>query len=405
MKRNSPNHWLGPLLAILVAQIAVTFLARLAPTLAPALSVRMQWNLTDIGLLSSIVAGGSVIFSLVGLPLVLRAGPVRSLQAGLLVGAIGTLLYAVPSSAGPVIGSFLLGVAAGPQSAAGSDVLRRYAPMGSHNLIFSIKQAGVPIAGMLAGLSMPGLAVSIGLPATFWVCALLAIVTLMAMQPLQRQLDQTRDPSQTIHPRLLVSIANLQRPLRALADNANLGRIAAAGTFFAIGQGVWFTFLISYLVLYLRMSLPAAGALFALMQAVSAFGRPAMGWLADRLGARAVLMAASIASALTTVALALLTPQWPNWAVVALAAAGGCTVSSWNGVQGAQTAHFSRPGAVAESTTGASLLIFLANIAGPAVFGAIVALGGDFRLGFWLAALCTLAALVPLSRLPGAAGR
>lgn len=402
MTRTSPNHWLGPLLAILVAQIAVTFLARLAPTLAPALSVRIHWDVTDIGLLSSIVAGGSIIFSLVGLPLVLRAGPVRSLQTGLLVGAVGALLYAVPTSAGPVIGSFLLGVAAGPQSAAGSDVLRRYAPAGNHNLIFSIKQAGVPIAGVLAGLLMPGLAVSIGLAATFWICALLAIVTMLGMQPLQRQLDETRDPTQAIHPRLLVSLTNLRRPLRALADDPNLRRIAVAGTFFAIGQGVWFTFLISYLVLHLHMSLPAAGASFALMQAVSAFGRPAMGWVADRLGARTILKAASIASALTTVALALLTSEWPSWAVVALMVTAGATVSSWNGVQGAQTAHFARPGAVAESTTGASLLIFLANIVGPAGFGAIVALGGDFRLGFWLAAVCTLAALIPLSRLPGA---
>ncbi len=108
---------------------------------------------------------------------------------------------------------------------------------------------------------------------------------------------------------------------------------------------------------------------------------------------------------MTTVALALLTPQWPHWAVVTLVVAGGCTVSSWNGVQGAQLAHFARPGAVGESITGASLLIFLANIAGPVLSGALVALGGDFRLGFGLAAVLALAALVPLSRLPGALHR
>ena len=401
MTRNS-NHWLGPLLAILVAQIAVTFLTRLAPTLAPALAARMQWKVTDIGLLSSIAAAGSTLFLLAGLPLVMRAGPVRSLQLGLLVGAAGTLLYAVPMSAGPLAGSLLIGLAAGPQAAAGSDVLRRYAPAGSHNLIFSIKQAGVPIAGVLAGLFMPGLATSLGLAATFMVCAALAIATMLAMQPLQRQLDQARDPRQAIHLGLLVSLANLRRPLRALAIDANLRRVGAVGGFFAIGQSVWFTFLVSYLVLHLGISLPAAGALFALMQAVSALGRPAMGWLADRLGATSVLKAACIASALTTLALAGLTPQWPHWAVVTLVVAGGCTVSSWNGVQGAQVAHFARPGAIGESITGATLLIFLANIAGPVLFGAIVALGGDFRFGFGLAALLTLAALVPLSRLPGA---
>ena len=400
MTRNS-NHWLGPLLAVLVAQIAVTFLNRLAPTLAPALAVRMQWNVTDIGLLSSISAVGSAIFMLAGLPLVLRAGPVRSLQAGLLVGAAGALLYTLPVSAGMLVGSMLIGLASGPQAAAGSDVLRRYAPAGSHNLIFSIKQAGVPIAAVLAGLFLPGLASAVGLIATFMVCAALAIATLLAMQPLQRRLDAERDPGQATHLRLLVSLSNLRRPLRTLTMDANLRRIGAVGAFLAFGQAVWFTFLVSYLVLHLGLSLPAAGVLFALMQAISVVGRPALGWLADRMGATVVLKVACVASTLTTVALALLTPQWPHWAVLTLVVAGGCTVSSWNGVHFAQVAHFARPGAVGESTTGASLLIFLANIAGPVLFGALVALGGDFRLGFGLAAVLTLAALVPLASLPG----
>ncbi len=100
----------------------------------------MAWKVTDIGLLSSIAAAGPVILMLAGLPLVLRAGPVRSLQVGLRVGAVVTLLYALPLSPGMLMGSLLIGLASGPQAAAGS-----------HNLIFSIKQAGVPIAGVLAG--------------------------------------------------------------------------------------------------------------------------------------------------------------------------------------------------------------------------------------------------------------
>lgn len=362
----------------------------------------MQWSATGIGLLSSVVAAGSAIFMLAGLPLVLRAGPIRSLQAGLVVGAAGTLLYAMPTPVGLVAGSLLIGLAAGPQAAAGSDVLRRSAPAGSHNLVFSIKQAGVPLGGVLAGLFVPGVADSVGLTATFGLCAALAIATLVAMQPLQRRLDASRDPLQATHLRLLISVANLQRSLRSLAIDANLRRVAAVGGFLAIGQAVWFTFLISYLVLYQGLSLPSAGALFALMQIVSAFGRPAMGWLADRKSPTTVLRAACIASSLATMALALITPQWPHWALVALMVAGGATVSSWNGVQIAQAAYLARPGAVAETTTGTTLIVFLGTIVGPALFGVIVAIGGDFRLGFGLAAACTLAALVPLSKLPSA---
>lgn len=398
-------RWLGPLLAVFVAQIAVTFLSRLAPTLAPALSTTLQWSLTEVGYLTSIVGVGSVIFLLVGLPLVLRAGPVRSLQLGLAVGAVGTLLYAVPTAASVVVGSLLIGLSAGPQASAGSDVLRRYAPAGSHNLVFSFKQAGVPLGGVLAGLLLPGLVDSVGLTATFLVCAACAVATLLAVQPLQRQLDATRDRQQATDLRLLVSLSNLKRPLRSVLLDANLRRVTAVGVCLAFGQGMWFTFLISYLVQYMGVSLAAAGALFAVMQVVSTFGRPAMGWLADRLSAVTMLKAVCIASSLTTAALAMLTPQWPHWTVLTLMAAAGCTVSSWNGVQMAQVAHLAPPGAVAESTTGSTLVVFMATILGPLFFGAIVALGGDFRVGFWFAAVCTLAALLPLAKLAKAVNR
>lgn len=402
-KPDDPRHWLAPLAAVLVAQIAVSFLSRLASTLAPALSARTGWSITDIGLLSSLIAIGSAVFMLVGLPLILRAGPVRSLQAGLLVGALGAMLYAVPVAAGAVVGSLLIGLASGPQASAGSDVLKRYAPARIHNLVFSIKQAGVPLGGVLAGLLMPILADGLGLVATFLVCGALGIAALLAMQPLQRRLDAGRDRQQATHLRLLVSLDNLRRPLRALAADANLRRIALAGACLALGQSAWFIFLVTLLVAYRGMTLAAAGALFALMQVVSVFGRPLLGMLADRMDANRILQLACIASAVTTLALAFLNPQWPSWAVTVLVVAAGCTVSSWNGVQMAQMAHFARPGAVAESATGASLLIFLANMAGPVLFGVIAALGGDFRVGFGICAVCTVAALLPLSRLPRSA--
>lgn len=401
MTRNS-THWLGPLLAILVAQIAVSFLSRLAPTLAPALAAHLHWSVSDIGLLSSITVVGSAIFTLVGLPLVLRAGPIRSLQTGLVVGAVGTLLYALPWAAGAVVGSILIGLAAGPQATAGSDVLRRHAPAGSQNLLFSIKQAGVPLGGVLGGLFMPMLVNLVGLTATFCLCAGLAIVTGLAMQAVRRELDATRDPKQAIHPRLLLSIANLRRPLRSLADDVHLLRLSAVGGFLALGQAVWFTFLISHLVLHLGISLVAAGALFALMQIVSTVGRPAMGALADRWSALAILKASCIGSALATVTLALVTPQWPYWAVLTLMVVGGCTVSSWNGVQIAQVARFARPGTIGESITGSTLIVFVGNVAGPALFVVIDALGGDFRIGFVVSALCTVAGLIPLAKLPHA---
>ncbi|MEO8857221.1 MAG: MFS transporter [Burkholderiaceae bacterium] len=379
--------------------MAVTFLSRVAPTLAPTMALHLHWTVAEIGYLSSLMALGSAIFSFAGLPLVLRAGPIRSLQVGLVVGAVGALLYVLPLSWCAVIGSLMIGLAAGPQAAAGSDVLRRHAPAGSQNLIFSIKQSGVPLAGVLAGLLLPTMALVAGLTLTFVLCATLTLAALWAMQPIERRLDADRDRKQPIHPAAILSLSNLRRPVRALARDPDLRRIAVVGGLFALGQGAWFTFLISYLVLYLNMSLAIAGVMFALMQAVSALSRPAAGWLADRLSALTILKAMCITSTLTTVLLATLTPAWPQWALVSLVVVAGATVASWNGVQIAQVAHLARPGTLGESLNGATLLVLLASGAGPALFGLTVALGGNFRIAFGLAALCTLAAWIPLSQL------
>src|SRR5215204_2541778 len=75
--------------------------------------------------------------------------PIRALQIGLGLGGVGVALLALPFFAAPILASFLIGLGYGPSTPAGSDVLQRYAPARHRNLIFSIKQAGVPVGGVL----------------------------------------------------------------------------------------------------------------------------------------------------------------------------------------------------------------------------------------------------------------
>jgi hypothetical protein len=82
--------------------------------------------------------------------------------------------------------------------------------------------------------------------------------------------------------------------------------------------------------------------------------------------------------------------------VTLLAAVGGVTVSSWNGVQIAEVARLAPPGLIADTTAGSTILIFLGYVVGPAAFAALVALTGRFDLAFHAVAFVTLAALVAL---------
>ena len=389
--------WLGPLLAMLVVQTAVSFLSRIPPTLAPTLAPRVGWPAESVGYLSSLITGGSIAVLLLAAPLQRRAGSMRTLQIGVALGVAGTLLSALPSALALVTGSLLIGLAIGPPSTAGMDVLQRYAPLRHRNLLFSVKQAGVPLGGVAAGLLLPGAVQGLGLEGAFVAAAALGAAAVWLVQPWRERVDALRDRSSRLHWRQFGSIDAVRRPLAVLAAMPAMRRMGVAGACLATGQSAWFAFLVTYLVSRLGWSLVAAGALFALMQVLSALGRPLAGFLSDRLGdGLRVLRWMAAGSAATTLAFAFCTPAWPTWVVVALAVLAGLTVASWNGIQFAEVARLAPRDSLGEAMAGATLLLLAAYVAAPVLFGLVLAAGGGYRQAFVLIAGLTGAALWPL---------
>jgi MFS family permease len=389
--------WIGALAATLVLQATAAFLTRLVPTIAPAIMPEFGWSETTIGYLAAITTFGSIALLLTGNPLIRRAGPIRALQIGMALGALGTAMLALPFFAAPLIASFLMVVGYGPSTPAGSEVLQRHAPARHRNLVFSVKQAGVPVGGVIAGLALPPIAEIAGWRATLVFSAAVAILTALAVQPLRRRLDAERSRHQPLSFGSVLGAQNLLRPLRSLASAPGIPRLAFVGACFAIGQGCWFAFLVTYCVTGLGLSLSAAGFVFAVMQATGVSGRILLGWVSDRLGSGLLtLRVVALMSAATSVALALTSPQWPLWALSLLAGIGGVTVSSWNGVQIAEVARLAPRELIGETTSGSTILIFLGYILGPSAFAMLVGASGRFDLAFMGVALATLAALLGL---------
>ncbi len=384
---------------MLAVQTAVSFLSRIAPTLAPTLAPRIGLPVESVGFLSALITGGSLVPLLLGLPLLRRLGSMRNLQVGLSLGVLGALLSAVPAPAALLFGSLLIGISIGPPSSAGMDVLQRFAPPRHRNLLFSVKQAGVPLGGVLAGLLMPWASQALGITAAVVIAAAIGAVTLLAVQPLRERVDAARERTLALDWRMFLSPNNLLKPMAVLVAMPALRRMGLAGGCLGAGQSAWFAFFVTYLVVELRWTLTAAGALFALMQGVGVLGRPLAGFISDRLGdGKRVLRWAAIGSGLTTLALACCTPAWPAWSVVALAALAGLTVASWNGVQFAEVARMAPRETLNETMTGATLLLLLAYVVGPALFSLVVAAGASFGAAFAATALVTFSALIPLAR-------
>jgi len=361
------------------------------------LTLEFGWSGPVIGYLASLTTFGSILFLIAGAPLIRRMGPIRALQIGVGLCVAGLAALAMPLALAPFLGALLIGLGYGPSTPAGSGVLQRYAPAKHRNLVFSIKQAGVPVGGMVAGLILPPIAEWGGWRAALGAAAIISLGTIAMVERLRGPIDADRDHGLRLRPRVFLSIDNLRRPLRALGETPALKKVAFVGACFAVGQGAWFAFLVTYLVSRLGLTLTQAGMVFAVMQASGIFGRMLLGWVSDRLGSgRLTLRLVAVSSAATTIVLASTDGGWSLGALAVLGAIGGITVSSWNGVQIAEAARLAPPGLVAETAAGSTILVFLGYVVGPAAFAALVAATGRFDLAFAGVALVTLLAILGL---------
>ncbi len=392
--------WLATLGVMFAVQAATSMLGRVAPTLAPVLMAHQGWTEGQVGAISSMGSLGSVLFLLAGLPVLRRYGPVRCLQIGLALGALGVLGCLTPLALA-LFGGLLVGMCFGPANSAGSEVLQHRSPPRHRNLIFSIKQSGVPFAGIFAGLALPWGAQTLGLVPVVLLIGVLTLAMLVLLQPLREGIDSHPDFAAEKVPapmwRQVLALDNLLRPLRAIAELPRLRRLGLCSAALALSQGTWFTFLVTYLSLVLHWSLAAAGAAFAMMQVVSLVGRPALGWLSDRLGSGVpILRLCGAGSAATTLALAATSVHTPQWLVWLLIIGAGLTVSSWNGVQLAEVARCAPNKRISDVASGAMLLMFLSYVITPLWVGLCLAAGGSFALAFGITGVLTLGVLPAL---------
>ncbi|MGE3149429.1 MAG: MFS transporter [Pseudorhodoplanes sp.] len=391
--------WVRPLIATLALQTTGSYLFWLFATIAPALAIHFDIRQTAIGHFNAVVTAGSMIFLFIGAPLIKRYGPILVLQIGLLAGAVSLLPMLLPHWIFIAFASFVVGLGYGPSAQAANEVLQHTAPARHRSLIFSIKQAGVPLGGVIAGLTPPPLVDAFGWQSTIFFSLLLAAATVACVEPLRKTIDSLRDPNQPAGLRVLLSVKNIISPVVALRDNAAARRLSLTGAILASTHGVWMTFLATYAVGGLHLSLAQGGLMLAMMWTSGIVGRLTLGYLADRIGSGVLaLTLIVVTSAISTLILAMTGTGWPFWMILSLVTVAGLTVSSWNGIVLSEISQRTQPHLATETFAGANLLIFLGYFLPSPIFAIIVDLTG-YKTSFILLALVTLAALWPLAQL------
>lgn len=397
--------WVAPLAATLLMQAVASGLGQTLPVIAPLLTGAAGLSPESIGPLNAMAAAGTVVFLLFGGALLARLGPVRALQGGTAISALGLLLAGFGTLPALLLASLLLGFGYGPTPPAGSRILAATAPPQHRTLIFSVKQAGAPLGGAIAGLAAAPIAAAWGWQAAVLAAVGAALLACLVVQPLRAELDAEREPERAVSLRAILGRGNLLAPFRAMRLDPMLLPLSALGLAYAVAQGCLFAFCVTWLVEARGLGLVAAGGIFAAMQAAGIVARIALGWLADRTGhAPCNLVVQAFAAALALVAFTLLPPGAPFAWLLSLAAANGFLSASWNGIVMAEIARLAPADRIAEATSGSTLLVFCGYIAGPAAFAALVPLTGGFDIPFRLvAAQLALAALAMAWRLRGTA--
>jgi MFS family permease len=384
--------WLVAVAATVAVQTATAFMIRLIPTLGPVIALRSGFPESHIGYFAALNTVGSIAFLAMGVPLMRRLGSLRALQVGIGLAAVGSLFLAVPSAIVVGIACFLIGLGYGPSAPAGTDILHRFAPPQHRALIFSIKQAGVPLGGVFAGMILPGLA-EIDLRLALVCAAGIALVLASLAEPARGITDTERDAKQPLSLASFLAIANLVMPVRYALATRSVAMIAFAGTGFAVAQGAVLAYHVTFLVSEVGYSLVAAGSLSALMHVLGIGGRVLCGWLSDRLGSGlTTLRFLSLVSALTLFAFASFGRGTAPVLLTVASGLAGLTVMSWNGILLSELSRHAPSGRISEVASGATLLTFLGYIVGPAGFALLFFASGSWVLCFAATGATVLAA-------------
>jgi MFS family permease len=368
------------LAATLAVQALVAMATLSPPILAPLAAPAIGVAASDTGIFTALIYVGASVASLTSGALIHRFGAMRLSQLGLVACSVGIALIASAQLPLVVLAALILGLGYGPVTPASSHILVRQSPAGRRALIFSIKQTGVPLGGVLAGSIVPVLVVAFGWRITALAVGVAGLAVALAVQPLRWRFDAPEGEDKAREP---APSRGGFGGLRLVLQIANLRRLALASFTFSATQLSFSTFVVTYLTEQVGQSLVEAGIVLAVAQMAGIVARILWGWLADRIMAPPLLLALlGFAMFGATIAVGLFSADWPRAAIMAVAIVHGATGIGWNGVYLSEVARLAPAGAVATATGGALAVTFFGIVAGPMLFSVIVTTTGSYRLAF-----------------------
>lgn len=378
------------LLIGLVVQTMATMAAYSIPAAAPAIASDLDVSGQWVGFFIAIVYGVGMFSAVISPGFVHRYGAVRVSQFILLAGIAMLLVASTAASAVMLaLAAVLLGLGYGATAPTSSHLLMKRTPPEMRNLVFSIRQIGVPLGGVLSGLLVPPLVLAYSWQTAIGVQLVPVLVVLLMLQFVRGNYDADRNPG------FCLNAGAVAGPLRLLFTMPAM-RVLTLTCFFYAGLQLCF---VAYMSVHLTsradFTLVLAGQMLAAYQVAGVLSRPVWGVIADRwISARVMLTVMGFVMAAMAMLAGQFSPQWSAAAVLLVAIVAGTTASGYTGLA---FAEFARIGGNEKAAEAAGLGAF-ANLAGvmvlPTLFSVIVSVS-DYSLAYYVvAAMAAIAAVI-----------
>lgn len=368
------------------AQLIVAMSNILLPTIAPKLAEVLGVSPVWIGYQVSLTFGFATLATVFGGGAVLRYGAARTTQLAIICCGIGMILFAIPNLWAIAVGSAAVGIGMGLTNPAAAHLLVTYTPPQRRNIMFSVKQTGVPVGGVITALTAPALAVHFGYRWSLALIGAMVVVLVLLVERHREGWDSQRggggDKSAAFGGLSLVWGAPALRWM-------SLG----AMIFSAIQRCV-LSFTVIYLVAEGGLGLVEAGVLLSVVQVGGSAARVCWGWLADRLGSSLiVLMMICVIIIASTLGLVFFQVTWNKSLIYLLFFVIGATAVGWNGVFHAEAARLSPPGMASVVAGGTTFFVFAGVWVGPAAFAAAYGSIGSYSQTFVWVVISAVVAL------------
>jgi len=373
------------------AQMTVSLLVAAVPVIAPEIAKARSLDVQLIAFYFPI-AYTVAFFSNLAVPKLLPRFGGAGLSLLCIGLGVGGLLLMLPTAAVLIVAApLVLGFGLGVVTPATSQVVGPLATPRTAGLFMSIRQSAIPAGSMLAGIIMPMSVIHWGWRAPLVLGIATAALAIMLLPALRWLNDGSSTPPPAQRPwepvKRLLAMSGMRQILFAVV--AYMMLVICLRSFFTV-----------YLVKDLGFGLATAGLAFSAAQLAGIPGQIGCAIASDRwLSPRSVLTINGVVMTTAAVLAANFTPDWPIFAIVAVAVVLGFFSIGCVPVMLGEITRQSPPGQVGSLVAGGNLFIMAGCALGPLFFGAVGAVFG-YALGLIALAIGTAVATIVVAPLP-----